>query len=144
MAKNSNGEYRLCVNYRELIKITVPLVRPIPHIEDLVAQVGSKKFFTRIDLKDAFFHVFVEKSSIKFTAFITHSGQFKYLVALFGHLNSLLTFAEFIVFVFRELIRRIKVFIFFDDAIILTDTIEKNIVIIEECFKTVWFRIKVR
>ena len=112
LARKSNGEYRLCVDYRELNKLVVPMARPIPHVEDLLLQSGQKHYFTRIDLKDAFFHVFVENESIKYLAFITSSGQFEFLVAPFGFRNSPLVFAEFISYIFRDLIRAKKILIF--------------------------------
>ena len=132
LAKKKSGEYRLCVDYREINKITAPMVRPIPRIDELLAEAGRKKYFTRIDLKDAFFHVFIEENSIRYTAFIVASGQYEFLVAPFGLRNSPLVFAEFVYYIFRDLIINKKVRNFFDDLLIATDTIEENISILEQ------------
>ena len=38
LTRRKSGEYRLCVDYRQLNKYTTPLLRQIPHIDNLIAR----------------------------------------------------------------------------------------------------------
>ncbi|XP_011165440.1 uncharacterized protein LOC105199865 [Solenopsis invicta] len=74
LIKKKNGKTRLCVDYQILNKITARDNYPLPVIEDQINALHGKRFFTSLDLKDGFHHVFVAEDSIKYTAFITPFG----------------------------------------------------------------------
>lgn len=84
LVRKKNGELRLCVDYRELNKITVRDNFPTPIIEDHLDRLKNKKIYSSLDLKNGFYHVRMAESSIKFTAFITPMGQFEFLRMPFG------------------------------------------------------------
>lgn len=91
---------RLCVDYRELNKITSRDNFPLPLIDDQLDRLRNKTYFTKLDLKNAFHHVNVSEESIKFTSFVTHNGQYEYLKMPFGLKNSPATFTRFINLIF--------------------------------------------
>ncbi|KAL4085230.1 hypothetical protein QTP88_027089 [Uroleucon formosanum] len=60
------------VSPKELNKITIKDRFPLPLIDDYLNMLKDKKFFTRLDLKNAFYHVKVKEDSIKYLSFVTH------------------------------------------------------------------------
>ncbi|XP_055918634.1 uncharacterized protein LOC129950737 [Eupeodes corollae] len=75
LAKKKTGELRLCVDYRELNKITIKDNFPLPIIEDILDGLRNKRYFTLLDLKNGFQHVKMADDSTKLTSFVTPSGQ---------------------------------------------------------------------
>lgn len=71
--------YRLCIDYRELNKITVKDNFPTPLIDDQLDWLREKKIFTLLDLKNDFHHVRICEKSIPYTSFVTPLGQYEYV-----------------------------------------------------------------
>lgn len=92
---------------------------PLPLIEDLIDKLRNVTMYSTIDLKNGFFHVDVEPESRKYTAFVTHNGQFHFLKAPFGLCNSPPVFQRFINQIFRPLVKEGIVLVYLDDVIIL-------------------------
>jgi hypothetical protein len=78
LVKKKNKCFRLCVDYRELNKITVKDNFPAPLINDQLDRLKGKKIFTSLDLKNGFHHIRIYESSIPYTSFITPIGQYEY------------------------------------------------------------------
>ncbi|GKC35155.1 putative reverse transcriptase domain-containing protein [Tanacetum coccineum] len=49
--KKKDGSFRMCINYRELNKLTVKNSYPLPRIDDLFDQLQGSQFFSKIDLR---------------------------------------------------------------------------------------------
>ena len=49
-----SGEYRLCIDYKLLNKVTKRDNHPLPRIDDILYRVAQGKIFTRLDLKSGF------------------------------------------------------------------------------------------
>lgn len=98
----------MCVDYRELNKITIRDNFPLPLIYDQIDRLVNKKWFTHLDLKDAFHHIRISPESVKYTLFITHSGPYEYLRGLKNSAN----FCHYINLVFRELVEKGKLSIY--------------------------------
>lgn len=133
--KNRVGEYRMCIDFRQLNQITVRDNYPLPLIEDQLDQLRDKKYFTNLDLKSAFHHVSLEPSSIKYTSFVTPTGQYEYLKMPFGLKNSPSVFMRYINTIFRDLLDQNKIMIYIDDIVIATKTIDENLEILKNVFQ---------
>ncbi|XP_072377646.1 uncharacterized protein [Diabrotica undecimpunctata] len=84
LVRKKSGDLRLCVDYRELNKITNKCNYPTPLIDDQLDRLKDKTFYTTLDLKNGFFHVKMAASSVKYTYFLTPLGQYEFLRIPFG------------------------------------------------------------
>jgi hypothetical protein len=51
LVRNKDGKLRLCVDYRELNKLTVKNKYPLPRIDDFLDQLREAKVFSKVDLR---------------------------------------------------------------------------------------------
>lgn len=136
LVRKKNGETRLCVDYRELNKITVRDNFPGPLIDDNIDRLKNKRYYTTLDLKDGYYNVRMAEQSIKYTSFITPLGQYEFLFCPFGLTNAPRVFARFVQKIFRDLIRVEKILVYFDDFLIATETLDEHLIILREVFQT--------
>lgn len=122
------------MDYRLLNKKMLRVRYPLPLIEDQIDTLEGANIFSKLDLKNRFFHVPLEKESRKFTSFIIPNGQFEFLYVPFGLSNSPAIFQKFINTIFGDLIKSKKVLIYVDDFIIFTKDHEKGMEILREVF----------
>ncbi|PRP79435.1 retrotransposable element protein [Planoprotostelium fungivorum] len=86
--KKKDGGLRLCVDYRKLNNLTVKNVYPLPLIAELLDRFAGAKIFTKLDLKDAYWHLRIKEGHEWKTAFRTRYGLFEYLIVPFGLSNA--------------------------------------------------------
>jgi hypothetical protein len=79
-----NGELRLCVDMRRANKAIQRLNHPLPVLDYLLSRFSGAKFFTTLDIKQAFHQVELAEESRDITTFITNWGLFRYTRLLFG------------------------------------------------------------
>lgn len=108
---------------------------PIPLIEDQLMLLNNKKYFSRLDLKNGFFHINVSPESVKYTAFVTPLGHFEYLKMPFGLKVGPPRFQRFICEAFSKLIESGDVSIYLDDVLVITETIERQFNILSKVFR---------
>ncbi|XP_055922790.1 uncharacterized protein LOC129953572 [Eupeodes corollae] len=118
LVKKKDGKYRLCIDYRELNKKMIKDRFPMTVMEEVFEPLHDANVFITLDLKDGFFHVDVEKSSRRYTAFVTPDGQYEFLKVPFGLCNSPAAFQRFINQIFRDLVLQKYLLVYVDDIII--------------------------
>jgi hypothetical protein len=67
--KNKEGTLILCINYRQLNKMTIKNKYPLPRINDLFDQVGGTKIFSKLDLRSSYRQVRIKDEDINKTTF---------------------------------------------------------------------------
>lgn len=79
-----DGDIRICIDMRMANKAIRKEPYPLPTVEEIYAKVGRSKFFSLLDIRQAFHQVELGDRSRYITAFITSKGIFQYKRLLFG------------------------------------------------------------
>ena len=125
--EKKNGTKRRCVDYRLLNRKIIKDRYPLPLIEDQLDKLQGARVFSTLDLKNGFFHVPVEESSQKLTAFIVPDGHFEFLKVPFGLCNSPTVFQKFINAALKDSIQEGIVLTYMDDLIVPSNDYESVI-----------------
>ena len=99
--KKKDGTLRLCIDYRQLNKLTVKNNYPLPRIDDFFDQLKGASFFSKIDLRSRYHQFKIKDVDVHKTAFRTRYGHYEFLVMRFGLKNALMAFMDLMNCVFR-------------------------------------------
>ena len=130
-----NGSKQIVMDYRNLNSQTMKNNYPLPLITELIDNMGSKKVFTKMDLRWGFNNVRIKEGDEWKGAFTTHIGLFEPMVMFFGMMNLLATFQAMINEILRDLINKRKVVAFMDDMLVGTETEKGHDEIVEEILR---------
>jgi len=130
-----NGSKWMVMDYCNLNDQTVKNNYPLPLITDLIDNMGSKKVFTKMDLRWGFNNVRIKEGDEWKGVFTTHVGSFEPIVMFFGMTNSPVIFQVMMNEILRDLINKGKVVVFVDDVLVGTETEEGHDKIVEEILK---------
>lgn len=132
LVKRKNGDTRLCIDYRNLNKVTARDNFPLPLIEDCLEILEGKQYFTTIDLKNGFHQIKMAPDSIKYTSFVTPNGQYEYMKMPFGLKNAPAVFMRSITSVLQDFIRQNEIVVYIDDILIATKTLSEHLCILRK------------
>lgn len=123
--KKKDGSMRLCIDYRELNKVTIKNKYPLPRIEDLFDQLKGAGVFSKIDLRSGYHQIPVKKDDIQKTAFRTRYGHYEFVVMPFGLTNAPAVFMDQMNRSFHELLD-VCVVVFIDDILVFSKDEEEH------------------
>ena len=126
---------RMVQDYRYLNEWTIKNNYPLPLISDILENIGTKKVFTKMDLRWGYNNVRIKEGDEWKVVFTTPERSFKPTVMFFGLTNSLATFQTMMNKLMRDLINTGKVAAFIDDVIVGTETEDGHDEIIAEIIK---------
>jgi hypothetical protein len=122
--KKKDGTLILCIDFRQLNKVTVKNKFPLPWIDDLFDQLNDAKIFSKIDLRSGYHQVRIKEEDINKTSFRTRYGHYEFTVVPFGLSNAPTIFMCLMNGVFREY--QNKFFIVFLDDILIYSKLEEE------------------
>ena len=116
---------RLCMDYRELNKVTIKNKYPLPRIDDLFDQLQGAIVFSKINLRLGYHKLRIKESDIPKIAFRTRYGHYEFRVMSFGLTNASTTFMGLMNKVFREFFDSFMI-VFIDDILVYYKTREQH------------------
>jgi len=130
-----DGSKRMVMDYHNLNNQTVKNNYPLPLITELIDNMGSKKVFTKMDLRWGFNNMRIKEGDEWKGAFTMHIGSFKPTVMFFRMMNLPATFQAMMNKILRDLINEGKVAAFVDNVLVGMETEEGHDEIVEEILR---------
>ena len=121
---------RICVDFRQLNKITEDIKYPLPVINDIVNSLNDQSIFSSIDLVSAYWQCEITKNLAKMTAFSTKSKHYQYKRLPFGSKNAPIYFSKIINSVLYDILGD-KILCYLDDIIVFSKKEEDHLANIE-------------
>lgn len=123
--KKKDGSLRLCVDYRNLNKITIATPAVLPLISETMDRLHQAKVFTKLDMIGAYNLIRISPDDEWKTAFICRYGHFEYTVMSFGLCSAPATFQAFVNDVLRDYLDQFIV-VYLDDILIYSNSQEEH------------------
>ncbi|GJW46888.1 putative reverse transcriptase domain-containing protein [Tanacetum coccineum] len=130
--KKKDGSFRMCIDYRELNKLTVKNRYPLPRIDDLFDQLQGSSIYSKIDLRSGYHQLRVREQDVPKTAFRTRYGHYEFQVMPFGLTNAPAVFMDLMNRVCKPYLDKF-VIVFIDDILIYSKDEREH----EEHLKTI-------
>jgi len=130
-----DGSKWIVMDYCNLNDQTVKNNCPLPLITELIDNMGSKKVFTRMNLRWGFNNIRIKEGDEWKRAFTIHIGSFEPTVMFFGMTNLPAIFQVMMNEILRDLINKGEVATFVDDILVGTETEEGYDKIVEEILR---------
>ena len=115
--KKKDGSLHLCIDYKELNKVTIKKKYPLPRIDDLFDQLQGATVFSKIDFRLGYHQLRIKDSDILKTAFRSRYEHYEFIVMSFGLTNSLAVFMDLMNRVFKDFLDTF-VIVFIDDILV--------------------------
>ena len=122
--EKKDGKKRMVQDYQYLNEWTIKNNYPLLLISDVLENIGTKKVFTKMDLRWGYNNVRIKEGDEWKAAFTTPEGSFEPMVIFFGLTNSPVTFQAMMNKLLRNLINTGKIAAFINDVIVETETEE--------------------
>ena len=111
----------MCIDYRELYKLTTKNNYPLPRIDDLFNHLQGSTMFSKINLRSGYHQLRIREEDILKTTFWTRYEHYEFLLMSFGLTNAPATFMDLMNRVFIDYLDKF-VIMFIDDILVYSQT----------------------
>lgn len=126
MVNKKDGEMRMCIDYRQLNKITIKDRYPLPRIDDTVDALCGSMYFSTLDLLSGYWQIEIEERDKYKTAFICEFGQYEFNRMPFGLTNAPSTFQRAMNNILKPILYGFAL-VYLDDIIVFSNSIENHL-----------------
>jgi hypothetical protein len=135
LVRKYDGSLPLCIDYRGVNRKTIKDAHSLPRIEDTLKCLSGARFFTKLDLRSAYWQCAVKESDKPKTAFnLGPLGFYEFNRLPFGLTNACSTFQRLMERCMGELHLK-ECLIYLDDIIIFSKTEDEHIKRLESVFR---------
>ncbi|GKE26040.1 putative reverse transcriptase domain-containing protein [Tanacetum coccineum] len=115
--KKKDGSFRMCIDYRELNKLTVKNHYPLPRIDDLLDQLQGSSVYSKINLRSGYHQLRIKEKDIPIITFRIWYGHFEFQVMPFGLTNAPVVFIDLMNRVCKPYLDKF-IIVFIDDILV--------------------------
>nr|GEX81191.1 putative reverse transcriptase domain-containing protein [Tanacetum cinerariifolium] len=123
--KNKDGSFRMCIDYRELNKLTVKNRYPLSRIDDLFDQLQGSSVYSKIDLRSGYHQLRIREKDIPKIAFRNRYGHYEFQVTPFGLTNAPAVFMDLMNLVYKPYLDKF-VIVFIDDILVYSKSKQEH------------------
>lgn len=134
--KKERKDVRLCMDFRQLNLITERQAFPMPNVDEMLDRLNGSKYFSSIDLGNAYYQIELEESSQEKTAFSAKDRQYCFTRMPFGIAAAPGTFQEMMVKVLKGM-EKDGTIVYLDDILIFTKTEDEHYKTIEKVLERI-------
>jgi len=126
--KKEKNDIRLCLDFRQLNLVTERQACPMQNMIEMMDKLYGSKYFTSIDLGNAYYQMELEEESNLKTAFSTKAGKFYFNRIPFGIAAASGTFQELMTRILGDIEQTV---VYLDDILIFSKSLEKHYEILD-------------
>ena len=115
----------MCIDFRQVNKLTIKNRYPLPIIDDLFDQVRGASVLSKIDLRTGYHQLRIKEEDIGKTTFWTWYGHYEFVVLPFGLTNAPATFMCLMNNVLNKYLDKF-VLVFIDDILVYSKSEEEH------------------
>ena len=132
MVQKKNGDWRLCIDYRQLNTRIESKVFPLPLLQDFLDQLSGSAWFTSMDLSQGFWQVPLTEKSKHKTAFSSGLGHWQFKRLPMGLKTSPPQFQRLMALALGSMYKT-KALVYIDDILLYSATFEEHLEVLREC-----------
>lgn len=133
--KKKDGSLRLCIDYRQLNRVTKADRFPMPNMNDLVFGLHGTRYFTTLDLGKGYYQVPLHSDSSECTAFSTSRNHYQFKQLSFGLKNASGAFQREMQEVLRDFYSK-SVVVYIDNILIMGKNFDDILQLVEKVLRT--------